>query len=275
MGTPGRTKPKPKLRNPKCYARALGGCCVETNLEHYVSEGILELVYARFGVITGFVPVQNLTFQEPDTLEEKGIGDLTARILCTVHNGLLGKFDTAGKAMFIAMDALNEKSLDPSLPSVSAQIDGDKLERWMLKTLYGGIYSGNFPLPPGISLKRVCPSDSRLQILYNDAPLSPGLGLYYVYRRPGELITADPLILKCKPLVAKGKVMGLRIWYFGFEFVLLCEAPDAEIDGIEMVAFRPSGFRDVRTGARIQFDWKARAESGDIEVAGSGLLKTA
>jgi len=75
----------------------MGGCCAEINLEHYVSESILELVYARFGAVTGFVLVQNLTFQDPDTLEQKGIGDLTARILCTVHNGLLSPFDSVGK----------------------------------------------------------------------------------------------------------------------------------------------------------------------------------
>jgi hypothetical protein len=277
MGTqnPNRTKSIPSLRNPKCYARAMGGCCGEINLEHYVSKSILELVYARFGAVTGFVLVQNLTFQDPDTLEQKGIGDLTARILCTVHNGLLSPFDSVGKAMFLAMDALNEKSLDHQLPAVSAQVDGDKLERWLLKTLYGGLYSGNFPPPSGISLKRVCPSDSGLDILFNDAPFPPGLGLYYVYRRPGELITTDPLILKCKPQHAEGRVIGLSVWFFGFEFLLLSEGLKAQPDSFEMVAFRPSGFRDIKTGARIQFDWKSGAESDDIEVAGRGLVRTA
>jgi hypothetical protein len=191
-----RTRPSPKLRNPKCYAQALGGCCIDINREHYVSEGIIELVRERFGAVSRTVAVQNLTFQPPDTLEEKGIGDLTARILCVEHNGQRSHLDSAGKAMFVAMDAFNEKSMNPELPPVSAQIDGDRLELWMLKTLYGGLYSGNFPLPGGLSFKRAYPRESGLRVLFRDESFAPGLGLYYVYRRPGELITSDPLILK-------------------------------------------------------------------------------
>jgi len=83
------------------------------------------------------------------------------------------------------------------------------------------------------------------------------------------------MILKFKPQPAEGQVIGLRVWFFGFEFLLLSEGLKAQPDGFEMVAFRPSGFRDIRTGARIQFDWKSGAESDDIEVAGRGLVKTA
>ena len=124
-----RTKPVPGFKNPKCFARSLGGCCVKINLEHYVSEGILKLIHGRFGEETDIVPVQNLAFQPRNVLEEKGIGSLTAHILCVVHNGLLSKFDLVGKAMFEAMDALNDKSLDARRPQVSCRIDGDGLER--------------------------------------------------------------------------------------------------------------------------------------------------
>ena len=137
----------------------------------------------------------------------------------------------------------------------------------MLKTLYGGLYSGNLPLPDGISFKKVGPPDSWLDILFNETPFPPGLGLHYVFGNPGENITTDPLILKPGAIVSDdGRILGLRLILFGFHFVLLTE--NASFHG--MTQYRPSGFMDIGTGARIDFNWKGEAQDQDVVVCSSG-----
>jgi hypothetical protein len=237
--------------------------------EHYVSESILELIFNRFGQKSNIVLVKNLAFQKRELLERLGISNLTARMLCRTHNGLLSPFDSAGKAMFVAMDSLNETGLGTQLPAAPIHIDGDGLERWMLKTLAGGLYSGNFPLPCGASFKGIPPSRSWLDILFNGAEFPPGLGLYCVHRAAGEIIEADPLVLKLMPWISDDGcvVLGLRIWLFDSGFLLLANeaaAPPA------VLAYRPTGFHDVATGARIQLDWQTGPQSAAVEVRSLG-----
>ena len=201
------------FQNPECYSRALGGCCREIDREHYVSESILELIFERFGQVRKTVPVKNLAFQDRGVLDTIGVGKLTSKILCRNHHAVLSRFDSVGKAMFVAMDNLNETGLNPQLPAIAATIDGDALERWMLKTLCGGLFSGNFLVAPGERMKGICPPIGWLEILFKDADYPPGQGLYYLYRPPGEIITVDPIILKLTPLMGTDgeTVMGLRL----------------------------------------------------------------
>src|SRR5262249_46589640 len=91
------------FRHPACYARELGDCSTAISKEHYVSAVVLR------GVSLGepTVLVQNLSFQQPGTVESKGISGLVAKVLCEKHNSALSGFDGAGNTLFAGMDGID------------------------------------------------------------------------------------------------------------------------------------------------------------------------
>jgi hypothetical protein len=143
------------FQNPDCYARELGGCSTQINREHYVSEGILELIEEPDGTRSRTVRSYGLSFLAGES-RILGVAGLTAKILCKTHNEALSPFDSAGKAFYCAVDRLNA-STAPAAPAEVLTVSGDDLERWMLKTLCGGLYSGNFMVKPGEGMKDVAP----------------------------------------------------------------------------------------------------------------------
>src|SRR4051812_18357116 len=91
------------LGHPQCYAREMGDCSTGISKEHYVSAVVLR------GVSLGepTVLVQNLSFQQPGTLEGRGISSLVAKVLCEKHNSALSIFDGAGSTLFSGMDRID------------------------------------------------------------------------------------------------------------------------------------------------------------------------
>ena len=89
-----RTKPIPDFANPKCYTRALKGCCAQMSGEHPLSRAILERIDQELGVKSSAVDVRNMAFQSRNTVKTFGIGSLESRILCTHHNISLSPYDS-------------------------------------------------------------------------------------------------------------------------------------------------------------------------------------
>jgi hypothetical protein len=259
------------FQHPQCYARSLGDCLPGKSEEHYVTEGLLRLIEERFGKESQVVEGVNLRLPhlKPGVSKKLTIGRLEEPILCPSHNSRLNTFDTASIALFKAMDAFNESSSGNSLLAATAhRLDGDAIERWMLKTLCGGLYSGRFPLPDGVSCSGVCPPTVWLNLLYNGAKFPDGLGFYYVFHPNGQ-ITADRHVAKFKVLLSQdGEIVkGLRFWLFGFEFLLLMHhlvvGDPAELDG---AARRPAGIRESSTGSNVEFTWADGPGTEEINV---------
>jgi hypothetical protein len=253
------------FRHPECYARNLGGCATRVNREHYISEGILELVEEGPDKPSSTVQVFGLAFQQSNAVQSLGVSGLTAKILCENHNTSLSPYDSAGKAMFLAMQSLDSAAGKPAAPTVTHRVDGDALERWMLKALFGGLYSGNFRVTPAMTMKEVCPPLELLEILFGRAAFPHRQGLYWM--PPGAMITTDPQVLRFAPLIAKGDegVIGLCVWFFGFEFILLIAAiTPGEPTRFDSATYRPAGLRAVGSNSRIQFDWQDGAQSEEI-----------
>lgn len=149
-----RSQPVSGLKNPACYARALGGCCKQVGGEHYISKGILKHIPDREIPQSKSVLVQNLSFQEkPDSLQPIGVNNLIANILCEVHNNLLSKYDAAGLLMYKAMDAIDDETRTPIRKTSVHIVNGDLLERWILKSFIGGLYGGSLRVPEGETMK--------------------------------------------------------------------------------------------------------------------------
>ena len=108
-------------QHPECSAHATSRAAPNKSpAEHPFSEGVLKLIYRRFGQVSETVDGTNLSFQKPGVTKKLTIGRLAYPILCETHNGLLSPFDTAGQDMFVAMDRLNESVADPQLSSRDA-----------------------------------------------------------------------------------------------------------------------------------------------------------
>jgi hypothetical protein len=259
--------PPPGFAHPDCYARALGGCSRKMSGEHYISKAILELVENRPGQKSKSVRAVGLAFQKSGVEQQFGVASLVGNILCETHNGLLSPFDTAGKDMFLAMDALNNAAGDPAAPRQTLPVDGDKLERWMLKSLCGGMYCGAFRVTETGTMKGEYPPIEFLQILFEGAAFPAKQGLYWMPPNPGEMITADQQILRVAPLVAqRGQdVIGFCAWFFGFEYILLTAYVAPGVPTMfDKAVYRPAGLRADGSNARIQFHWQDGPQSPEI-----------
>jgi len=235
--------------------------------EHFISKSVLELVHGRAGEISKSVLVTGLSFQKPGAMESLGIASLVGNILCASHNSLLSPFDGAGRAMFSAMDGMNDGAADPALPERVSYVDGDRLERWVLKSLCGSLYSGAFPVTPTETRKGICPPPEWLRILFNEVEFPANQGLYYMPRKPSEQVTADQFVLRFEPLAWRDtdEVGGIRVWFFGFEFALLMgnlmPGVPTMFDG---ALYRPAGLQAVGSRTRVRLEWKGGARSDKV-----------
>lgn len=257
---------QPKVGHPQCYARELGGCAGPLTKEHPISASILQLI--EDGEPNKYVQVFGLSFQAADSIKKVGIASLSAGMLCEKHHAPLSDYDAAGRAMFSAVQSLDAVAGDSAAPSQTLRVDGDGLERWMLKAMIGGIYSGNFPVAPGTTMRGVLPPVELLEILFMGFPFPLGQGLYWLPPAPGEIIASTPQILRLSPLVAQisGDVGGVRVWYFGLPFCLLTARP---ADGDTLFAnavYRPAGLRTVGSNVTLVFDWRDGPQSREIEL---------
>jgi hypothetical protein len=96
--------------------------------------------------------------------------------------------------MFEAMDALHERSSGAIGVVLPPPVDGERLERWLLKVLCGGLFSGAFRIGPDTTMKGIDPPIEWLQILFGQARFTERQGLYYIAPAPGKTITTDPLV---------------------------------------------------------------------------------
>ena len=150
-----------------CYAAPLYDCdgCPTTR-EHYISENLLE----RFG--------ESFTIQGvPWSLNPKlvGSGSLTAKILCERHNNSPSALDTMiGLFYDVLREALRGSQVGDH------DYDGEDLERWAMKLMFGIAASGNVSYPGvGRVVARRIPVE-HLRVLFGEAELPEGCGLKYV-----------------------------------------------------------------------------------------------
>ena len=249
--------------HPDCYASPLRGCSSQISKEHYVSDAILRLV----SLGEPSVLVRNLTFQSPGTLEPLGINSLVAKVLCSKHNSDLSQFDHAGQSLFAGMEQIDSRAGHGHELSAVIQIDGDDLERWMLKTLCSGLFSGTIPVSGG-SIKTERATSEWLQILFESAPFPRGHGLYVGAGTPGKVFSTEPSVLKAEVVSdAQDVVIGFNVWVFNFSFLLVLASLPAERPPVlEHTHYRPRGIVVHGSDTKIQFEWRNGDGGDDLEV---------
>lgn len=213
-----------------------------------------------------FVSVTKSRRHERGMSKSLGIASLTGKILCVEHNGKLSPFDSAGNRMFESMESVHYGCRTPEAPKKVCWVNGDLLERFLLKALCGALFSGNLG-PASGSMKKKDPPLDWLKILLENAAFPDWHGLFYLPAAPNEIIVADHDVPDFSPFFTEDlkTVCGIRAWFFGIEFVLLLAnlAPGVRTSFDEAL-YRPSGFRVEGSNARIEFVWATGPRSQEI-----------
>jgi len=121
--------------NPKCYAQILGNCSEKLSGEHFISRCVLR-------ILGNYHKISNVGWFKPETkYKELSIDSMKAKVLCKKHNESLSYLDDEAKRFFIELfDAF--RNYDKYNLYHKTTVNGDYLERWMLKTLLGALSSG-------------------------------------------------------------------------------------------------------------------------------------
>ena len=209
------TPPPPKTgySNPKCYARQLNDCDHKATAEHYVSESVLKIVE---------VSGRHMKIAGPHWLargEERPVSlrRLGPKVLCKRHNEALGTLDQIGKKFF-------EFIMGANVQNEYLMINGDEVERWMLKVLCGYLASGWISRDH----KHSEPSNQWLQILFGSDTVPAGSGLYILR---GKDITVNYHQIGVRVIESNeaGVFNGLYFLIAGFQFLFFMGSPRPDI----------------------------------------------
>lgn len=256
----GTAPPSPPtgVGRPGCYAANLCDCSSKLSREHFVSEGILQL----------------LNREPPDDLRVGGFpwqGEgqegrippkaLASKILCDRHNSALAPVDSIALRLFQALDEENAAHSGQQLLHL---FNGHDVERWLLKVLCGAAFSGNLPFRRETD---TTVSPAWIKTLFGRADFEEGQGLY-ISRVPGERFDGPRGIL-CRGLARQGRLTGLAMHVCGYELVLsTVQLQNRELQGRKL-AYRPMEL--YTTGPAFEksvvFTWDGPADLGTISLS--------
>lgn len=236
--------PKTGISNPRCYACSLNDCESKVTKEHFVSQSVLKIV----STIEGRILLSGSPWLGQNEVKPVNTSGLAANILCSRHNTSLSPLDSIGRKFF---DFIMGKDVQ----SEFLMVNGDEIERWMLKVLCGGLSSGFF----GPEHKGWQPPDEWLQILFGSGIVPDGSGLYIL---SGRTISAPLYQLIAWPIDGQTEINGLFFSVGGciFLFFMGSPHPDFALRTINMgwkMNYRPeclvlidaTGQREVHFGA--------------------------
>jgi hypothetical protein len=246
------------LANPRCYARAMKDCCVQMSGEHPLPRSVLRRVDQELGIESPTVDIRNMAFQPTKTVQKRGIGGLESKIVCKHHNTGLAGYDAEALTGFDGFERMHYAAAGQLVPEPAYSIDGDRFERFLLKALCGGLYSGIFPVEEVRWAKDIQPPLEWLEILYRGKAFPAGFGLYFT----SPEVAPDATIIKWSPLMLQTPGMitvhGLRFWLFGMYVTLLAPGPEPRaIDALDGQRYRPEGITVAGSRTRIDFRWKS------------------
>jgi hypothetical protein len=242
--------PPTGLVTPGCYAAPLRDCDgAPLTREHYISEALL----LRFP--KGF-NVEGL----PWLPAAKPIGPkgLASNILCERHNNALSPLDDLICSLYDVVKATTE-----GRHGGSVALDGEDLERWAIKLLFGLGAAGAVVGPDG-KADRIPVPEQWLRVLFGEASLPDGCGFFYV-GDPVDGFDADLLTVGINryPVGTEepGAIFGITIKLVAFQYTttLSCRL---EVDK-QRLDHRPGGFQLGQPElGRIGLRWNPPSSKG-------------
>ena len=246
------------ISNDRCYANSLDNCTREISGEHWISANLLRIINP-----TGNVTVGGAPWQKEGETKSISIRSLQSKVLCTQHNAALSPLDAIGGRFFGAFPS-SKQSKPVSSVNLYCGID---FERWMLKVLCGGVFSGVLQ-PAGGPLKNWRPPRTWLEYVFGETPFSPPLGLYFC-QKPGDRV-AGANSVSIALMAADSEPYGLSLHVHGLLFVLT--TIPLNLNSGKMLEwgaiYRPSTLSISGSDCSIVliFDWGAEHQGGEVKV---------
>lgn len=259
---------KTGLCNPKCYAAELHDCSNEMSGEHYISHGVLRAL-SRDGIT---IPVGGFPWLKDDEIRSLPTQALESRILCKRHNRALADLDHVAKIFFMSIDRIDNAHAGgpPAEQDEVFFFNGHDIERWLLKTLCGIVFSRNAATRTNERIIGWKPNHHWLQILFGEERIPSTWGLYVEAE-----ITHKAVINRgfaCAPI--SNSLIGVH----GASFVLnekrlilaMTQPPTRKEDNILTgYVYRPNELRTISGGYMqvIRLVWTSFARGSSIAIS--------
>lgn len=200
----------------KCWASCIGGCSNKISREHTVTRAMF---------LDKEITVSGLPWcAEPKNV---GLANLTAKVLCVVHNSALSEVDQEAvrfaEAMRESFQLLTVRhSLKPRRWTIRRfPVDGRRMERWFLKTLINVAYHRSSAIGPD-SHHRGLPSNSLVEIAFGRRTFEPNAGLYGIYDAPEKRPDMDGISIHAFN-TTDNRVAGAVFCFLGFRLLLFLD----------------------------------------------------
>lgn len=239
--------------HPGCYAAQLGSCSTKISREHAISRGVLELLAAGTHVDIGGV-----TWLSGEERRMIPANALASNVLCGNHNSALSGLDSfavRAVSIFIAIgnDMVNMRRRRPVAVYL---LNGQDLERWMLKCLCGLIVSGTAEVGALDDSRSWRPPRVWLECLFGPAPLPEDYGMW-VYQ-PKQRSASCEFSIVSNPDVGP---YGLAVSLFDRNFLLgMSRYSGRQSSMLEGGVYRPSDLWTTNgiNDSVILLSWSAR-----------------
>jgi len=192
--------------------------------EHFISHGILKVLSHD-----GLVEIDGFNWQEEKATQELPTPTLASRMLCKRHNEALSGLDAMALRFFQRLDNAIRQTERRDCVFL---LDGTDFERWMLKTLCGGVFSGNAHTRDASTDWR--PSLQWLNILFG-GELFPGRWGFYYSGESADTIEGG---FKLRTLSnSTDGVYGVRISLDDELFLFLMATPPEDLAGTYLARY--------------------------------------
>jgi hypothetical protein len=183
----------------RCWASCLGGCSNKMSREHTITKAMF---------LDKEIEVSGMPWCV-DQPKKVGLANLTAKVLCVVHNSALSPVDQEALRFAEAMResfrllAVRHRLKQKRWTLKKFPIDGPRIERWFLKTLINAACHRGSRI--GVDSHHAgLPSQSLVEIAFGKRTFEPIAGLYGIYdpQRKGKAGMEYP----CTPSTLQGIV---------------------------------------------------------------------
>jgi hypothetical protein len=146
--------------------------------------------------------------------------------------------------------------------AVNTYVRGDFIERWMFKTLINGLFSDNFPAPFVKSFKGQLPCDEALHIIYKNAPLPDGQGIYLSH----DPSRVDHRVFRLEVVGYPAGIGGLRMWVMGSLLSLVLTDERHAFPELATATYRPKRIITAKTRNAIVLSWAGEFTDTALEL---------
>jgi hypothetical protein len=228
---------KTGIKNPRCYAAAFEDCSEKISREHFLSNGILKILNENGGLAVAGFPWLKIGVHKQITP-----ANLVGNVLCERHNNALSPLDKVAIRFFKTFRQIEQEFVDEKTAEIERVFlfNGHDLERWMLKTLCGIVYSNNASTLEE-KITNWSPKITWLNMLFGIQKFQFGCGIYYeakIGEKRDLYQGVDFAPLLDQDNIVAGGIINLK----EHSFILVMLSPPQEKSGtiLEHSVYRPT-----------------------------------